>query len=63
MVAHLFLGDVAQGVVQRLHPEHAVALVALGPHADPDTVPQGRQPGVVHLQDQAGFGDDLVFDR
>jgi hypothetical protein len=61
VVADAILGDLAQGVVERLHPDAAPVPEGLEAHLDPDPVPQRRQPRVVDLEHQARFGDQLVL--
>ena len=61
VVPDLFLGDVAQGVVQRLTAHLAELAVAVDPHRDADPIPQRAHPGVVDLHLEPGVGDRLVL--
>src|ERR1700676_978047 len=62
VIAHAFLRNVPQRVIERRDPHRAAGAKGIKPHADADAIPQRRQPGVVDLQDQAGRDNRLVFD-
>jgi hypothetical protein len=62
VIAHAVFRNIAQRVVERLDAHGAAGAESLKPHADANTVPQGGQPGVVDLKNEAGGDDRLVFD-
>ena len=61
MQARLLRGHVFQRVIQRLDLCLRRLLEARRIHAAEQDMPTHRQIGAIHLQDQAGFGDLLVF--
>jgi hypothetical protein len=61
VIADPILGDVAQCIVQRLNAHLAPAFESLKADADSDAVPEGGQPRVVDLQDNARLDDGVVL--
>ena len=61
VVAHLLLRDAFERVVQRFDADLAALAERLQPHLHADAVPKRRQPGVVHLEDDASVGDGSVL--
>ena len=62
VVAHAVLRNVAKRMIEGVDAKQRALPERRQAHLQADAIPQGRQPRVVDLQDEAGRRDHLVFD-